>query len=1058
MFILLELLSNKRVNVRGLVVEVYNVLRHFFPNNLLSNTIHRMPCPTRLLRKWLCVVALFAWPLTSVTSSYAAAPSRTLKLSTRSVDPESLDTLGSSGLVYIWSSQPLSREQLQLAEAGGLRMMGLVRRSVYAFEVGEASARSAMSRSQLPLVGTASVRATDKLGRALSLRLNETRDLGEIGRDLMIKFWPRATGADVKSLVGTPVSGELPKIDTAMLQSANSIYIPAEDARWLDLDTLLQAPSVASVDIVPPRVTTNAGSRSLSGTSVLAQSPYNLNGSGIWVGVWDGGPVDTSHGSLQGAVELAGDSSLNISGHATHVTGTIVARPGANTEAGGHAPGARVISFDFLGNVFAERRAARHALVHRHDNHSWGLNPDFIDDFSVYDETAAQFDIDARDLLLLPVKAAGNEGELDSTGYDSLSPDSTGKNMLVVGAVQSELDGSATIASFSSRGPVEDGRIKPDITALGVNVLSTVPGDRFAALNGTSMATPGVSGMLALLEQQFEAGMNGRMMAPDVARGLFIHTAQDVGNLGPDYRYGWGLARADRAGELVATDLTSVGAHIVRGALRIAETKVYTVEVPSGLSEMKFTMTWLDAVGNLSVQSDLVNDLDMVAVDPNGVTHQAWALNGENPSQLATKTGNSVDNVEQVLVSNPVSGTWQIRIQASNISDLFNPVQGYVLFSDHPVGRRVFRAGGDFNTPIGDGQTVEIPFEYDATAPLSSLRLFVNILHESRGDLEIELIHPDGTSAMVKESDASNLLDVFAIYPDTNSVGQDTQIFHQKNIGGTWRLRITDTQAGNTGTLIHADLELEVAGPPNRAPSASIVAPREAQAGQTVTLSGLNSSDPDGTSALRYDWEQRVGTALQMADPSLGEVSVTLPADAPIGSVFVFALTVHDDRGSSSEALHPISVGNGEPNGLPVVRVRAPRRVAPGLQFQLDASGTTDPDDDLISYRWRQISGPLVGEAPNTAVWDMVMPNVADNTEIELEVSVSDGRGAPILAQVKVVGDSNATSLVVSEVVSPRLVPEGGGCSTSGAQDVYLGLFVGLGLFLQQLSRLRRLS
>lgn len=137
---------------------------------------------------------------------------------------------------------------------------------------------------------------------------------------------------------------------------------------------------------------------------------------------------------------------------------------------------------------------------------------------------------------MVVVAAAGNEGKDE---WQKVLTPADGKDVIAVGAV----DRQGLLTEFSSVGPTADGRIKPDVVALGAGVwcvdLSDPSG--YTRKSGTSFSCPLVSGVCALLLQS-----HPQWGPLDVNRAI-RHTARDLGKAGPDTLYGWGLVDAKAA-------------------------------------------------------------------------------------------------------------------------------------------------------------------------------------------------------------------------------------------------------------------------------------------------------------------------------------------------------------------------------------------------------------------------------------------------------------------------------------------------------------------------------
>lgn len=475
--------------------------------------------------------------------------------------------------------------------------------------------------------------------------------------------------------------------------------------------------------------TRNYQEANLSGTDTL----WNFfTGSGLTIGLWDAGSVNNNHTEYLNRVEWNDSEASSIDFHPTHITGTLIASGNSNTDAKGMAPDAKVSAYNWNYNISellnsAAKNANDSGLLI--SNHSYGVltgwtfYPNGVPNFphlnwewsgldcvgfpycseqedyklGLYNQDA--FDLDYVSYLLpyhLIVKAAGNNSQegpepgtshltwrLDGSwsqiessktrdndcsidgGYDCLMPDSTAKNILTVGAI----DGEKNLASYSSKGPTDDGRIKPDIVAKGDAVLSTWTDGSYSELSGTSMATPVVSGSLTLLQQKYRALNQNQAMRAATLKGLAIHTADDIAPAGPDYSYGWGILNTQRAASLL--NKNNSRQQVSENRLNNNETFQSTF-VASSSEPIVATLSWTDypmtrhedmVDPNVSV---LTNDLDLRVIG-GGITFYPWRLDASKPSQSATQGDNNLDNVEQVVIYHPIEGeTYQVLVSHKN--------------------------------------------------------------------------------------------------------------------------------------------------------------------------------------------------------------------------------------------------------------------------------------------------------------------------------------------------------------------------------------------------------
>ena len=269
---------------------------------------------------------------------------------------------------------------------------------------------------------------------------------------------------------------------------------------------------------------------------------------------------------------------------------------------------------------------------------------------------------------------------------------------------------SIVLAAFSGCGPTDDGRIKPEVVADGQanpnlrNYGIYTPADTgsggsfdFAAY-GTSYAAPAVTGGLGLVMQRRSQLFTNLDENLDAWRGstwraLAIHTADDVGALGPDYLSGYGLFNAAKAVAQVERDQQDGrGTHIKEFQLDVGQTNSW--EVDAGSTPFKVTVTWSDPAGpagNAIIVDPsmpmLVNNID-IRVESVGATnvYRPWILNPdltnktEAARSAAATTGvDSRNNVEQVYLANPTLGRYRIVVaHVGGLPDGLSPSSQWV--------------------------------------------------------------------------------------------------------------------------------------------------------------------------------------------------------------------------------------------------------------------------------------------------------------------------------------------------------------------------------------------
>ena len=433
-------------------------------------------------------------------------------------------------------------------------------------------------------------------------------------------------------------------------------------------------------------------------------------------------------------------------GHGTHVSGTVLGSgalspPGLSFAGVAPAAGLVIQSVSSGGNSLdclpfdTSYLSKAYDVGARVQNASWGGPTDSAGascDYGCYTDMARDVDSylwDHKEHLF--VVSAGNSG-IDQDGNGVIDPDAIGepavaKNVVTVGASESDRSSGGYntpggpcgtwgscwpfffpsppiagdplsnnpngMAAFSSRGPTDDGRVKPEIVAPGTNIVSArshMPsaGDGWGSYDnnyiyegGTSMSAPMVSGMAALVRQWLAEQRHLSTPSAALVKALLLNGAVNIspGQYGglqreipaawPNSVEGWGRA--------AITDTVGLGGDdrvwMRQGAgLQTGQVTSYTLNISAG-QPLRLTLAWTDYPGTPGSGKQLINDLDLEVQMPD-----SSILRGNASADMSSGCRDAggydrCNNVESVEIAAPATGTYIVRVRAHVVNPIGGP-------------------------------------------------------------------------------------------------------------------------------------------------------------------------------------------------------------------------------------------------------------------------------------------------------------------------------------------------------------------------------------------------
>lgn len=540
----------------------------------------------------------------------------------------------------------------------------------------------------------------DRVAPALRLR-GPIERAADQSFELDVEFFEDVTQPEIESMLSALKLNFKHQYDTT--------YSLRFDA-WPSLAALASHDSVKWIDEPdgdPANYTQNAQATIVGGP---VSENLGYRGAGLTVAMFEPGPLrlDPPHPDMQGRLTIGNTPYFAYpeNQHAWNVASILIADETSHPDNMGFLPDARLVAYSadrvqtrkrrFFG-IPKEAREDHGALL---INNSWGNYK--CSKIGEYTGHAKFRDRVVFDHQMIVVDGAGNGRADNEYPEDGCKPDQyslglyNAKNSIMVGNWSLETN---ALSSSSSKGPAADGRLKPDIVApgdgvatlnffiTGIDDVSGVSsggiadvdflGESFpATFYGTSAAAPVVSGVVGWIGEAFiEQGYDVESILPAAVKAILIHTARDVGLVGPDFDHGYGLVQAAPAVRM-AQEWSSWGRD--HTFTEEGETHEFTFDVNSTMFTYKATLVWDDVEGEDTANKSLKNDLNLTLISPSGVPYFPFDLRfpfgtGSTPARACTVDScDDTNNVEQVVVHSangaPIeTGPWRAVVNARRL-------------------------------------------------------------------------------------------------------------------------------------------------------------------------------------------------------------------------------------------------------------------------------------------------------------------------------------------------------------------------------------------------------
>ncbi len=488
------------------------------------------------------------------------------------------------------------------------------------------------------------------------------------------------------------------------------------------IESLAKLPEVTAIEIVPPvpepLVYETKAIHGIHKVTSPLPVGYGLTGKGVVVGIGDGGTLGDHLDFDDRVIDEANGNLANYGAHPDVVSGVVAGAGRIHPRHSGIAPEAMLVTHRlsliwFFGETFLKKYGMQLT------NNSYGAGNFSCVTSGLYNLSSATIDAQQRDEpRFLHTFSAGNTGGEPacpgwSQGFFTMTRYAhSAKNVLTVGSLHED----RTLWVSSSKGPTADGRIKPEVVAVGQTTWGPDDNYDYWQVGGTSIASPVAVGTMALMQEQLTSQLPiGEPVYGGLLKAILMNTADDLGIPGPDFSHGFGAINGSRAVEVIRKK------HFHSGTISNDEVKesVISIDNNTQLPQLKIMVYWPDKEAEVPATKVLVNDIDLQVVDPAGNVYLPLVLDGQPGGELepAVPGVDSTNNVEQIVIDNAVSGEYRVLVNGDAQKIPFGPQQYFVTYDVIYPGIELLHPLGDEQFVPGKIERIYWQAEVDSTEP-----------------------------------------------------------------------------------------------------------------------------------------------------------------------------------------------------------------------------------------------------------------------------------------------------------------------------------------------------